>query len=92
MCAIISGLYAAGYSANQIEDIVVNTDFMTFLRDKISRSSETFFEKGYGEKTVITLPVNNGKTIIDNSEYLNAFGYIKLDTYDQNILQLKEIL
>ncbi|MEN8880362.1 MAG: patatin-like phospholipase family protein [Polaribacter sp.] len=61
MGAIIGGLYAAGYSANQIEDIVVNTDFMTLLRDKIPRSSETFFEKEYGEKTVITLPVNKGK-------------------------------
>ncbi|KOY51487.1 patatin-like phospholipase family protein [Polaribacter dokdonensis] len=61
MGAIIGGLYAAGYSAVQIEDIVVNTDFMTLLRDQIPRSSETFFEKEYGEKTVITLPVNNGK-------------------------------
>ncbi|WP_334056126.1 patatin-like phospholipase family protein [Polaribacter sp. P097] len=61
MGAIIGGLYAAGYSAAQIEDIVINTDFMTLLRDKIPRSSETFFEKEYGEKTVITLPVNKGK-------------------------------
>ena len=34
MGAIIGGLYAAGYSATQIEDIVVNTDFMTLLRAK----------------------------------------------------------
>jgi NTE family protein len=61
MGAIIGGLYAAGYSANQIEEIVLETDFLTLLRDKIPRSSETFFEKEYGEKSVITLPVNKGK-------------------------------
>ncbi|QNM85419.1 patatin-like phospholipase family protein [Polaribacter pectinis] len=61
MGAIIGGLYAAGYSANQIEEIVLKTDFLTLIRDRLPRSSETFFEKEYGEKTVITLPVNKGR-------------------------------
>ncbi|QTE24135.1 patatin-like phospholipase family protein [Polaribacter cellanae] len=61
MGAIIGGFYAAGYSANQIEEIILKTDFLTLLRDDLPRSSETFFEKEFGEKTVITLPVNKGK-------------------------------
>ncbi|WP_299672147.1 patatin-like phospholipase family protein [uncultured Polaribacter sp.] len=61
MGAIIGGFYAAGYSANQIEEIVINTDFLTLIRDKLPRSSETFFEKEFGEKTVLTLPVEKGK-------------------------------
>ncbi len=61
MGAIVGGLYAAGYSANQIEEIILKTDFLTLLRDRLPRSSETFFEKEYGEKSVVTLPVNKGK-------------------------------
>ncbi|TXD46304.1 patatin-like phospholipase family protein [Polaribacter sp. IC073] len=61
MGAIVGGLYAAGYSANQIEEIILKTDFLTLIRDRLPRNSETFFEKEFGEKTVITLPVNKGK-------------------------------
>ena len=61
MGAIIGGLYAAGFSANQIETIVTETDFVAVLRDKLPRSTSPFFEKEYLEKTKITLPVNKGK-------------------------------
>ena len=61
MGAIIGGLYAVGYSANQIEEIILETDFVALLRDRLPRSSETFFEKESGEKTVISLPVYKGK-------------------------------
>ncbi|WP_397444927.1 patatin-like phospholipase family protein [Polaribacter sp. R77954] len=61
MGAIVGGLYAVGYSAVEIEEIVKNTDFVNLLRDKLPRSSATFFEKEYLEKTKITLPVTKGK-------------------------------
>ena len=61
MGAIIGGLYAAGFSANQIEAIVKETDFVNLLRDKLPRSTSPFFEKEYLEKTKITLPVKKGK-------------------------------
>ena len=77
MGAIIGGLYAAGYSANQIEEIVLKTDFLTLLRDRIPRSSETFFEKEYGENSVITLPVNKGKV-----------GFPRAVSKGQNVLNL----
>ena len=60
MGAIIGGLYAAGYSGEQIEKIALETDFISMLRDELPRNSETFFEKEFGEKTAITLPVING--------------------------------
>ncbi len=61
MGAIIGGMYAAGYSAVQIEKIILETDFQTLIRDRLPRSSETFFEKEFGENTVITLPADGGK-------------------------------
>ena len=61
MGAIVGGLYAVGYTGEQIEHIIVNTDFVSLLRDKLPRSSNPFFEKENGEKTVLTLPVKDGK-------------------------------
>jgi NTE family protein len=60
MGAIIGGLYAIGYSAVQIEEIVQKTDFVNLLRDRLPRSTSTFFEKEYGENTKLTLPVSKG--------------------------------
>jgi NTE family protein len=77
MGAIIGGLYAVGYSANQIEEIILKTDFITLLRDKLPRNSETFFEKEHGEKTVISLPMQKGK-----------IGLPKAISKGQNVLNL----
>ena len=61
MGAVIGGLYAAGYSAKQIEEIILKTDFLKVLRDVLPRKAATFFEKEFGENTFVTLPVNKGK-------------------------------
>lgn len=77
MGAIIGGFYAAGYSADQIEQIILKTDFNNLLRDVLPRNSATFFEKEFGEKTVMTLPVNKGK-----------IGLPKAISKGQNVLNL----
>lgn len=61
MGAIIGGLYASGYSASQIKEIILETDFSTLLQDIHPRRSKPFFEKEHGEKHVVVLPVNNKK-------------------------------
>ena len=63
MGAVVGALYAVGYSGIQIEEIVKNTDFINVLRDRLPRSTSTFFEKENGEKTKITLPANKGKVV-----------------------------
>jgi NTE family protein len=60
MGAIVGGLYAIGFSGIEIEKIIKNTDFVKTLRDQLPRSTSPFFEKEYGEKTKITLPVTKG--------------------------------
>lgn len=61
MGAIIGGLYASGYSASQIEKIVIDTDFYTLLQDRNPRKAKPFFEKEHGEKYSLVLPINKGK-------------------------------
>ncbi|MBA6156804.1 patatin-like phospholipase family protein [Tenacibaculum sp. S7007] len=60
MGAIIGGLYSAGYSANQIEKIIKDTDFMEVLQDKIPRREKPLFQKEHGEKYAVTLPIKEG--------------------------------
>ncbi|MFY0602527.1 MAG: patatin-like phospholipase family protein [Flavobacteriaceae bacterium] len=61
MGAIVGGLYASGYSALQIEEMVKEIDFMSLLQDKLPRNALPFFEKEFGEKYGITLPVKKNK-------------------------------
>ena len=61
MGSIIGGMYAAGYSPNQIEVFIKNADFNALVQDKIPRREKTFFEKTYVEKHTFSLPLEKGK-------------------------------
>lgn len=61
MGAIIGGLYATGYTVEQIEEIIQKTDFNKLLQDKVHRRYKPYFEKTYNEKNAITLPIRKGK-------------------------------
>ncbi len=61
MGAIIGGLYASGYSPDQIEKIMGEVDFMSLIQDKVDRNLKPFFMKQVGEKYAITLPIRKGK-------------------------------
>jgi NTE family protein len=56
MGAIVGGLYAAGYSANQLDSIFRAVDFDRLIQDDIPRSAKTFYEKNETERYAITLP------------------------------------
>lgn len=60
MGAIVGGLYASGYSANEIEDIILNTDFYSVLANEKNRQEASFFTKAT-DKYLISLPIKNGK-------------------------------
>lgn len=78
MGAIIGGLYAAGYTATQIEKIIIETDFFTLLQDIYPRRSKPFFEKEHGEKHAISLPVDKGKIGLPKgvSRGQNVLGFL----------------
>lgn len=81
MGAIIGGLYAVGYSAIEIEDIVTKTNLVQVLQDQLPRNSKPYFEKEFGEKHAITLPVVNGKiqlprAISKGQRVLDLFNYL----------------
>lgn len=59
MGAIVGALYAAGYSANQLDSIFQGTNFNMLIQDNVPRRAKTFYEKEYDERYVLTLPFND---------------------------------
>ncbi len=82
MGAIIGGLYAAGYKADEIEKIVLKTDFYTILANEKARQETPFFYKTT-DKYLLTLPIKNGRVnVLPKS----------LSTGQKNIYVLEELL
>lgn len=61
MGAIIGGLYAAGYSANELDSIFNSLDPDAMLRDFTPRGSKNFFEKRNDELYALSLPFKKFK-------------------------------
>ena len=61
MGAIIGGLYASGYSGNQLDSIFHEIDFDKLINDDLPRASKAFFERDNSEKYAVTLPFDNLK-------------------------------
>ncbi len=81
MGAIVGGLYSAGYSGLQIEKIVDSINLQNELQDVLPRSAKPFFEKEFGEKHIITLPVTKKgiglpRAVSKGQNVLNLFTYL----------------
>lgn len=59
MGAIVGGLYAAGYSAHELDSIFQEINFNILIQDDIPRGAKTFHEKEEDEKYALTLPFDN---------------------------------
>lgn len=59
MGAIIGSLYAAGYTAHQLDSIFERTNFDILIQDELPRGSRTFYERKDAEKYVISLPFDD---------------------------------
>ena len=61
MGAVIGGLYASGYNAQQLDSIIKKIDFTRIIQDDVPRSAKTFYEKEDAERYAITLPFDSFK-------------------------------
>lgn len=59
MGAIVGGLYAAGYSTDQLDSIFRQMNFKTLIQDEFPRESKTFFEKKQSARYAVRLNFNN---------------------------------
>lgn len=60
MGAIVGGLYASGYSAEDIEKIVNDTDFINLLVNEKKRTEAPIFNKN-NDKYLLNIPIKDGK-------------------------------
>jgi len=67
MGAIVGGLYASGYSADELEKIMYSLDLNSLIMNEKSRSELPFFDKSYREKYILELPFDNFKLGFPNA-------------------------
>ncbi|MGB6084148.1 patatin-like phospholipase family protein [Moheibacter sp.] len=65
--AIIGGLYASGYSAEELEEIMYSLDLNSLIMNEKSRKELPFFDKSYREKYILELPFDNFKLGFPNA-------------------------
>jgi NTE family protein len=57
MGSIVAGLYAIGYSAYEIEQIVISQDWVSLLTDQLTRTNLSVTEKQDYDKFILSVPV-----------------------------------
>lgn len=65
--AIVGGLYASGYSADELEKIMYELDLTSMIMNEKSRRDVPFFDKSYREKYILELPFDNFKLGFPNA-------------------------
>lgn len=61
MGSLVGGLYAIGYSTEQLAEIVLDDNFTDLFRDSRDRRYITNYEKIADERIVATFPLNRGR-------------------------------
>jgi NTE family protein len=78
MGGIVGGLYAAGWSVDQLDSILRHNDLAAILQDEVKRNYQPFFNKQYGEKYVFRLSFKDFKLALPSalSEGQQAFDFM----------------
>jgi len=79
MGAIVGGLYAAGYNADQLDSILKSHDFTELFKDNVPRKYLSFYQKENLGKYAVTLPIKKKKigfpsAVTDGQNVFNLFS------------------
>ncbi|MCH6232875.1 patatin-like phospholipase family protein [Cognataquiflexum rubidum] len=61
MGSVVGGLYALGYSADELEQIILNIDWDILITNRVGFNDISFEEKEYYNRYLVELPVIEGK-------------------------------
>ncbi|SIO15831.1 patatin-like phospholipase family protein [Algoriphagus halophilus] len=64
MGSVIGGLYALGYSADELEKIILSIDWDLLISNRVEFNSISFEEKEYYNRYLLELPLKEGKISI----------------------------
>jgi NTE family protein len=87
MGSIVGGLYAIGYSVDDLENIAKNTNWEYYLTDEISRRNLTIEEKEDYDRFFISFPVKDNKIkipsgVINGQNIENLFNKLCAPVYN----------
>lgn len=75
MGAIIGGLYAAGYTATELDSIFQKVDSDALIQDYVPRISKSFYEKKNDEIYTVSLPFENFKIGVPKALSKGMYNY-----------------
>lgn len=90
MGAIVGGLYASGYNAQQLDSIFNNTDYDAVIQDFVPRSSKNFYEKGNDERYALTLPFNKFKLGIPSALSKGLYNYNMITRLTHSVRHVRD--
>ncbi|MHA3787508.1 patatin-like phospholipase family protein [Flavobacterium hauense] len=90
MGAIVGGLYAAGYSAKQLDSIFTTLDADAMLGDFTPRGSKNFFEKRNDEIYALTLPFNKFKIGFPKAFSKGLYNYNTINRLTDNVRHIRD--
>jgi len=64
MGSIVGGLYAMGYSIQQLEEIALNNNWQELYNPRGNRQYQSIFQKTYQEQNLITFPLVDGSVTL----------------------------
>lgn len=75
MGAIVGGLYASGYTANELDSIFKNLDSDAIIQDLIPRRNKTFYEKNNDEVYALSLPFQKLRVTVPKGFSKGLYNY-----------------
>jgi len=90
MGAVIGGLYACGYTANELDSIFSGTNFDELIQDFVPRKNKTFYEKRNDEVYVLTLPFQKLKVAVPKAYSKGLYNYNLLSKLTHNQRHIRD--
>ncbi|KAF2518288.1 patatin [Flavobacterium salilacus subsp. salilacus] len=90
MGAIVGGLYAAGYSAQELDSIFNSLDADALIQDFTPRGSKNFFEKRNDELYALSLPFKGFKISFPTAFSKGLYNYTTVSRLTDNVRQVRD--
>ncbi|MFP5439255.1 MAG: patatin-like phospholipase family protein [Bacteroidia bacterium] len=90
MGAIVGGLYAAGYSAKELDSIFRSLDPDALLKDFTPRSSKNFFEKRNDEMYALQLPFQGFKVGFPTAISKGLYNYTTVNQLTDHVRHIRD--
>jgi NTE family protein len=90
MGAIVGGLYASGYSADDLELLFSKIDTDALIQDYIPRNSKAFNQKRNDEVYLIALPFKNFKISAPTGLSKGVYNFNLLSRYTYHVKEIRD--